>query len=163
MCGEVCVCLYIYEVLVQTFNLPQPSECAEKRLSGCVLSPPFRPPPPPSIPSPPQVSHPHSIFPSSTLPPTALPRSPALTPHAGANFKASSLDPSIQLEVSLLPVLAREPLSWMCAPQSAPTLLWGLRRCAGGKGRWSIGKKVVRGGGRLARSSVLFNHAKVPW
>lgn len=36
----VCVCLYIYEVLPQTFNLPQPGECAEERLGGCVLSPP---------------------------------------------------------------------------------------------------------------------------
>lgn len=43
VCGEVCVCLYIYEVLDQTFNLPQPSECAERRLSRCVLSPPSLP------------------------------------------------------------------------------------------------------------------------
>lgn len=38
MCGEVCVCLYIYEVLVQTFNLPQPSECAKRRLSRCAAT-----------------------------------------------------------------------------------------------------------------------------
>lgn len=61
----VCVSLYIYEVLVQTFNLPQPSECAKRRLSRCMLSPPSPTPPIPSssIPSLPQDSH--LLYPSS--------------------------------------------------------------------------------------------------
>lgn len=124
----VCVCLYIYEVLPQTFNLPQPGECAEERLGRCVLSPPSLRSPhlplPLSIPSPPQVSDPHFSsqlflheFPSLN----PAPSPPVVAPHAGANFRASSLDPSIQLEMPW-----RRSTSPGCAPPSARLLLQGM-------------------------------------
>ncbi|KAG7243859.1 hypothetical protein INR49_006013, partial [Caranx melampygus] len=112
------------------------------------------------IPSPPQFSHPHSIYSSSTLPYSALPNSPVPAPHAGANFRASSLDPSIQLEASLHPCLAWEHLSWMCSTERSNPPLGHVKGVLEGRKGGALGK--VEGGSRLAQSTMLFNHAKVP-
>lgn len=100
---------------------------------------------------------------------TLLPRShtqpfPAplfLRLNAGANFRASSLDPSIQLEASLQPCLAQEHLSWMCSTERSNPPLGHIKGVLEGREGGALGK--VEGGSRLAQSSMLFNHAKVPW
>lgn len=74
------MCPYIYEALVQTFNLPQPSECAERRLSRCGLSPPS--PPPLYLPA---FLLLYKSF-SSLFHRLACPHSLVPAPHAGANF-----------------------------------------------------------------------------
>lgn len=83
--------------------------------------------------------------------PQLCPLSPVSAPHAEANFRASSLDSSIQLEVSFHPCSGA---SLMDVLQWAPQRSSGARkRCAGGEGRWYIGE----GGGksRLVQSSIL--------
>lgn len=52
---------------------------------------------------------------SSTLPSlNPAPSLPVPAPHAGGNFRASCLDPSIQLE---MPCIAAEHLPWMCSTE----------------------------------------------
>lgn len=109
------MCLHIYEVLVQTFNLPQPCECAKRCLSMCCHHLP-RPPLPPSIPSLPP-SHPRLLYSSCTLP-ASLSSAPS----------PLFLRPMLRLILELFPWIpasswrclstpAQEHLSWMCSTE----------------------------------------------
>ncbi|KAI4819963.1 hypothetical protein KUCAC02_027963, partial [Chaenocephalus aceratus] len=64
-------------------------------------------------------------LPSSVLvfqiPPSSLPPLPCSCTPCWANFRASSLDPRIQMEVFLHPCLAEEHLSWMCSTEHSNT------------------------------------------
>lgn len=100
VCGEVCACLYIYEVLVQTFNLPQPSECAERRLGRCVLSPSS--PPPSCLPAFPLLHK------SPTLTLSTVFHTPSLNPAPTPLF----MHPMLGLILELLPWIPAS--SWRC-------------------------------------------------
>ncbi|KAI9521832.1 hypothetical protein NQZ68_003987 [Dissostichus eleginoides] len=55
------------------------------------------------------------------IPPSSLPPLPCSCTPCWANFRASSLDPRIQMEVFLHPCLAEEHLSWMCSTERSKT------------------------------------------
>lgn len=141
----------------------------------CAVIPSATPPPPSFlsapflsavIPFPPEDSHPH-------LPPLPCPTPhpvgyPVLAPHAGANFRASSLDPSIQLELSLH--TRQEKGASLVLLRVLQLSSRACRRCAEREGRMGYLRKVcvrvcvcvcVVGG--IVPKPTLFHHTIVPW